>query len=159
MLVPYYQSTRRQISEEHILSLDEFKYNDFFLYWRFREFLYGLLPPKLNFWCEFLFRAPLKEVWHFFCLRGTCNTLFHVFQHSRLRMASRLKKFGWYIVAFCSVRGYTVLKCLSNCRIWRRLCQCVNNTVTQNLSEDFISLFAMNILGVSSFKCPTSFWI
>jgi len=31
VLVPYYQSTRRQISEEHILSLDEFKYN-FFLY-------------------------------------------------------------------------------------------------------------------------------
>ena len=130
-----------------------------FIYWRFSEFLYSILPPKLNFWCEFLFRAALEEVWHFFCLCGTCNTLFHVLQHSCLHMANTLKEFGRCIVAFSSVRGYTVLKCLSNCRIWRWLCQCVDNTVTQNLSEDFISLFAANILGVSSFKCPTSFSI
>ena len=31
VLVPYYQSSQRQISEEHILSLDKFEYNDFFL--------------------------------------------------------------------------------------------------------------------------------
>jgi len=30
LLVPYYQSTRRHISQEHILSLDEFEYIDFF---------------------------------------------------------------------------------------------------------------------------------
>ena len=30
VLVPYYQSTRRQISEEHILSLDESEH-DFFI--------------------------------------------------------------------------------------------------------------------------------
>jgi len=32
VLVPYYQSTRRQISEEHILGLDEFEYNVFFFF-------------------------------------------------------------------------------------------------------------------------------
>jgi len=32
MLVPYYQNSRRQISEEHILSLDEFEYDDFVVY-------------------------------------------------------------------------------------------------------------------------------
>jgi len=32
MLVPYYQNSRRQITEEHILSLDEFEYDDFVVY-------------------------------------------------------------------------------------------------------------------------------
>jgi hypothetical protein len=32
VLVPYYQTTRRQISEEHILSLYESEHNDFFFY-------------------------------------------------------------------------------------------------------------------------------
>jgi len=32
VLVPYYQSTRRQISEEHILSLDESEHNFFFFF-------------------------------------------------------------------------------------------------------------------------------
>jgi len=30
VLVPYYQNTRRQISEEHVLSLDESEYDFFF---------------------------------------------------------------------------------------------------------------------------------
>lgn len=32
VLVPYYQSTWHQISEEHIRSLDEFEYNFFFFH-------------------------------------------------------------------------------------------------------------------------------